>query len=209
MTKYALLIIDMINIFLAPESPYWNEEAKVRGRSAIPRILQLAKAAREKNVPVIYVNHGLRRVGEGYDGGNVFESFEHLARKRGYPKLPLTKEMKDMFLQGTKWTRTVDELEPQDSDYVVRKNKGSGFYGGDLETLLQALESDTLIVTGISTEGCVRATCFDASNKGWKIIVPREAVESCSEHTQQRGLEDLSFSVKSVDEVLSLMEQTG
>ena len=212
MVKYGLLIVDMINLFLSSDTPWNNDNAQIRGRVVINPIARLADALRKKKLPVIYVNHGLRRVADGYDDGMVFERLEHIGKTRGYPKLPLTRETKDMFLSGTKWTQTIDELQPHVSDYIVLKNRNSGFYGGDLETLLTQLKVDTLIITGVSTNLCIRATCFDAFQKGWKTIIPRECVESYSDRAQEQGLEDLAFTtsyVISVEETLTLVQNSN
>lgn len=198
----------MINIFLSSNSPYIaNKTREIRGLRAVPHIAQLLDVARRASVPVIFVNHAFRKVGNQYDDGGMFERIEYIAKVNGSPSLPLSREMKDAFLEGSYWTKTVDALTPTSSDYVVRKNRNSCFYGGDLETLLRQLEVRKIIVTGISTNLCVRATCFDAFQKGWRTIVPKECVESYSDRAQEQGLEDLAFTTSEVVDLSSLLQQ--
>jgi maleamate amidohydrolase len=70
----------------------------------------------------------------------------------------------------------VPELAPRPGELVLEKRFPSGFYGTSLHSYLTACQADTVIVTGNSTSGCVRATAVDAVSAGFRVIVPRQCV---------------------------------
>jgi nicotinamidase-related amidase len=70
----------------------------------------------------------------------------------------------------------VEELAPADTDLVIEKDKPSGFFGTTLVSHLVSRGVDTLVVTGGTTSGCVRATVVDAFSYNFKVVVPVEAV---------------------------------
>ena len=82
----------------------------------------------------------------------------------------------------------IPEIAPTDVDYVVPKRRYSGFYGTDLEILLDELKVNTVIMTGLHAHMCVRHTTADAYFRGYKIIVPTDGVESFTEEDYLNGL---------------------
>ena len=68
------------------------------------------------------------------------------------------------------------ELAPASDDLVIVKNYASAFFGTSLAATLTAAGIDTLILTGCSTSGCIRATAIDGIQHGFRVIVPRECV---------------------------------
>lgn len=96
------------------------------------------------------------------------------------------------------------------SDAVFVKKYASCFFGTDLASRLQARRVDTLIVTGCTTSGCVRATAVDAIQLGFTPIVPRDAVADRSKAAHDQSLFDIQAKygdVKSVDEVLANLQK--
>jgi nicotinamidase-related amidase len=74
------------------------------------------------------------------------------------------------------WAEIDPRVEPRPEEYVFDKVSASCFFRTDLGERLQELGVDTLVVTGCTTSGCVRATVVDASALGFKVIVAEEAV---------------------------------
>ena len=70
----------------------------------------------------------------------------------------------------------VDELAPEPGEYVLRKTQPSAFFGTDLIGWLVQRRVDTLIVTGATTSGCVRATVVDAMSHNFRTIVATDCV---------------------------------
>jgi maleamate amidohydrolase len=95
---------------------------------------------------------------------------------------------------------------------VLNKLFASGFYGTGLASALTAAGVDTLIVTGASTSGCVRATVVDALQYGYRPVVPREAVGDRNPEAHEANLYDVDAKygdVVSVEETLEYLEQIG
>ena len=68
-----------------------------------------------------------------------------------------------------------DGLDPSDDELVISKQYASAFFGTPLTEKLNAEDVDTLIITGVSTSGCIRATCVDACSSGFIHIVVSDA----------------------------------
>jgi nicotinamidase-related amidase len=106
------------------------------------------------------------------------EDDPHAERYDGW--LPVTK--------GSDGARIVAEFLAE-GDVLVEKNKDSGFYETELHERLQELGVDTVIITGMQTQICVQTTAADAFFRGYKVIVPPDAVVSARPEDQARALE--------------------
>ena len=80
------------------------------------------------------------------------------------------------MVEGEPLADIVPELPPGTDDVILIKQYASAFFGTSLAAMLTAQGADTLIITGCSTSGCVRATAVDAMQNGFRPIVPRECV---------------------------------
>jgi len=151
----ALLVIDFVRAYLVPGSPlYAGVDA---ARTSCARLLEAARKAR---IPVIHT-HVVYQPG-GRDGGVFFRKLPALSCfERGlHPELAA-------FAEG---------LEPVDGETVISKQYASAFFGTSLVSTLTALGIDTLLIAGVSTSGCVRATAVDACQHGFIPLVVRDAV---------------------------------
>ena len=82
-----------------------------------------------------------------------------------------------MFEQGGGFMgQIVAEIAPELDDIVVTKQYASAFFGTSLAATLTAMRRDTVIMTGCSTSGCVRASAVDGMQHGFRVMVPRECV---------------------------------
>lgn len=153
--KPALLIIDCnhgcANPAISPIGIPMDDEIR-----NIRRVLDLARG---KGYPVV---HTTVVYGEGQlrDAGWFFKKVPALAAQR----------------PGAKEVEFVPELTPAPGELVLEKRFPSGFYGTTLHSYLTRCGVDTVIVTGNSTSGCVRATVVDAVSSGFRVIVPRQCV---------------------------------
>ncbi|MGV3654059.1 MAG: isochorismatase family protein [Noviherbaspirillum sp.] len=123
--------------------------------SAIPNIARLAKACREQGFPVLYPCVAPKTVHD--DAGFA-------AKAPGILDIPP---------HGYEF---VSEIAPMPGDLVLPKVHASAFFGTSLASYLVRLGVDSLIVTGCSTSGCVRATVVDACSLNYKVLVPEDAV---------------------------------
>jgi maleamate amidohydrolase len=148
----ALLIVDFVIAYLEPTSSLYAgvEEALASNE----RILAAARAAA---IPAIFTN--VVYTPGGVDGG-LF-----------YRKVPALKH----FERGSPMGAFPPSLQPLDDELVISKQYASAFFGTHLASTLTALGIDTLLITGLSTSGCVRASALDALQHGFAPFVVREA----------------------------------
>ena len=78
--------------------------------------------------------------------------------------------------QGSKWGEWPKDLVPAEDELVISKQYPSAFFGTSLASTLTALGVDCVMLTGLSTSGCVRATCVDACSHGFTTFVCKDAV---------------------------------
>ena len=148
----ALLIVDFVVAYLDTASPLY---AGVE--DALASNQRLLAAARAVGIPVLWTN--VVYTPGGKDGG-VF-----------YRKVPALR----LFERGSPLGAFPDGLRPVDGELVISKQYASAFFGTHLAATLTAQRIDTLLITGLSTSGCVRATALDACQHGFLPFVVREA----------------------------------
>jgi len=168
--KPALLMVDFVRAYLTPGSPLY---AGVEGaRDAAARLLT---AARRAGIPVMHTNVAYEPGGR--DGGVFFRKLPALASfERGrHPELAA-------FGEG---------LEPLPSERVFTKQYASAFFGTRLAETLHSLGVDTVLIGGVSTSGCVRATAVDACQHGFVPLVVRDAVGDRHPAPHEANLFDL------------------
>ena len=134
-----------------------------RAWKAIPRLQTLIRTARQAGVPVVY-STGMDREVEGAGWANRARKANLLA--------PLDDETLEKRKLGN---RIVKEIAPQRGDIVIRQVGPSVFFGTPLTTLLNERDVDTVIVTGTTTSGCVRATSVEAACLNFYVGI----VEDC------------------------------
>lgn len=167
-TRPVLIVIDVTYAFCG-DTP---RTAKVAARlqrtacgkeawTAVSAITPLIALARAKGVPVIYTTH--RRRPDQWDRGLS------LTKNRRASAGPAPTE------SGVDPDDIVAEIEPETTDLVINKVRPSAFFGTPLAPFLTQLGADTLIVTGGTTSGCIRATVTDGFSHGYKIAVVEEA----------------------------------
>ena len=164
----ALLIVDVVLAYLDPTSPLY-----AAGESALAVNERLAAAAREVGVPVVFTNVVYQA--DGADGGHF------------YRKVPALKA----FLAGSPLGAFPATLQPARGDIVVTKQYASAFFGTSLAATLRAMGVDTILVTGFSTSGCVRASALDALQNGFVPFVVRDACADRHPAPHEANLFDL------------------
>ncbi|WP_371189338.1 isochorismatase family protein [Thalassotalea maritima] len=114
-------------------------------------------------------------------------------------------------LQNIKFASDRSEFDPRlqidhQNDVIYLKKMPSAFFETALQSLLVWHQVDTVIVTGGSTSGCIRATAVDSLSRGYRTIVPEQCVADKHESFHYANLTDLLLKyadVESVDDVLS------
>jgi len=160
--KTALLVIDMQNGFVRSSERPWDELTKVvESTGVIKNIAKVIAAARQVNMPVIFI-----RLVHLKDRADVVPTItDEMLLGRVHPT------SKSRLVEGTVDAEFVDELKPAMGDPVICKRKPNAFYQTDLELILRSLGIDTVIITGVITDGCVANTARGARERDFHIIV--------------------------------------
>ncbi|MBX9739289.1 MAG: isochorismatase family protein [Beijerinckiaceae bacterium] len=170
----ALLVID-VSYGFAGDKPEpildsirrWSNSCGAESWDAIAAIDSLAKAFRAKKLPVIYTTGQSRA--DGWDIGSW--AWKNTRTDESVPKPT----------QDLDANAIVSAIAPEPQDIVVLKQKPSGFFGTNLASYLQLLGADSVIVTGTTTSGCVRATVIDAFSLNFRVTV---AEDGCFDRSQ-------------------------
>ena len=184
--KPALLIVDVVMAYLDRGCPLY---AGVE--DALAASERLVAAARAAGVPVIFTC--VVYAPDGSDGGMFFR------------KVPALKA----FVRGSPHGAFPPSLRPRADELVVAKQYPSAFFGTSLASTLHAAGVDTVMITGFSTSGCVRATALDALCHGFAPFVVREACGDRDARPHEQNLFDMAAKMAEVvgeAEALSLLD---
>jgi nicotinamidase-related amidase len=113
---------------------------------------------------------------------------------------------------GSRWVEIDPRIAPLPTEAVLVKSFASAFFATALSSILAAEGCDSVIVTGASTSGCVRATAVDALQHGYRVVVPREAVGDRNPAAHEANLYDLDTKyadVVALDEVVRQLEEVS
>lgn len=182
-TRPALLVVDVVVAYLTPGSPLYDPAFE----AALASNERLVAAARKAGMPVIFTNVVYQP--GGADGG-LF-----------YAKVPAL----SAFQRGSPMGAFPDTLQPLPGETIVSKQYASAFFGTSLASTLAAQRIDSLLITGFSTSGCVRATALDALQSGFVPFVVREACGDRHAAPHEANLFDLQAKYAEViDEARAL-----
>jgi maleamate amidohydrolase len=164
----ALLVIDFIKGFTDTNCPLGSNLDK-----EIEATEKLLDSFRSRNLPVHFTT-------TAYDG-------EMVSAGVFVKKVPSLAHLKI----GSKWIEIDDRLTPISGEVVWTKQYASAFFGTALASALTAQKVDTLIITGCTTSGCVRASAVDSCQNGFRTNVVRECVGDRSVSAHEANLFDL------------------
>ena len=168
-SKVALLLIDVISDFEFPDGEKLFENAVPMAKN----LAALKKKAKNAGVPVIYVNDNF---------GKWQSDFKKL--------------LKHCLDKSVRGSEIVELLKPEEEDYFVLKPKHSGFYSTTLETLLEHLGSEILVLTGIATDICILFTANDAYMRDYQLVIPGDCVAAVESAEGEHALEYLKRVLK-------------
>jgi maleamate amidohydrolase len=145
----------------------WRNSCGEDAWTALPYIRSLIDKCHEKGVPVIYTT-GVRRADNWDSGSWLWKN----SRNPEDVHTPMPN------LDGNE---IVAPIAPSPQDIVIYKQKPSGFFGSNMASYLTLLGCDSVIVTGTTTSGCVRATVLDAFSLNYRVAL---AEEGCFDRSQ-------------------------
>lgn len=180
-SRPALVLVDMINGFTDPKCPLGAE-----CESVVEHNKQLLAAFRAANLPVFFTtvvfhNHSQARVFR--DKINAL----------------------DVLTPGSHWVKVDERLTPLAHEAVIEKRWASAFFQTDLAQQLVAEKADSIVVTGLTTSGCVRATVVDGLQHNYPVVVAEEAVGDRNQDAHRANLFDMNAKyadVMSCSEIL-------
>lgn len=182
----AVIVVDVTLGFTRPDSPLG---ASVE--SVVHAIQRLLAAARAQHLPIAFTTV-------------AYSAADRLTAATFLRKVPAL----GILDPASPWVQIDPMVAPRPEEPVFTKLYASAFFGTPLLSLLVTRQIDTVIVTGLTTSGCVRATVVDALQHGFRPIVPREAVGDRNPVAHETSLSDIDAKygdVVNLDEVLAYL----
>ena len=182
--KPALIVVDVVKGFTDPACPLGAEAEEVVAANAA-----LMDAFHEAGLPVVLTTVIYR----SDDEATVFRA-----------RVPAL----NLLTPDSEWVKFDPRLPLQDTDLQLEKRHASSFHGTNLDECLKARSVDSVVVTGLTTSGCVRATAVDGLQNNYKVLVPREACGDRDPEAHNANLYDMNAKyadVVSLETVLNLL----
>jgi nicotinamidase-related amidase len=179
----ALLLVDVLHGFLSPEGTLYHPDAK----AAAEPLRQLRDTARAAERLIVYAMDHHRP--------GVFD-FELL-------------HVREHCVAGEADAEPFEDFVPADgalNEIAITKRRYSAFYGTELDMLLREHRIDTVVLAGVKTNVCLRATAQDAFAGGYRVIVPRDATCSNRPHLAEASLEDIEHYFGRVVELQAALD---
>ncbi|SLN66041.1 Maleamate amidohydrolase [Roseivivax jejudonensis] len=180
-----LLVIDVTRAFTEADRPLGSD-----GTALVSAVNRLVGAARSGGVPIMFT-----RV--AYDRPDLSDA-GLWARKIG--------TLGDL-VDGGAGVEMDPRLDCTPTDPVLTKKYASCFFGTDLASRLTSAGIDTLVVAGLSTSGCVRATVVDAIQLGFRPIVVEDAVADRWQDAHRQSLADMAAKYADLTSVDAAVER--
>lgn len=184
--RSAVLIVDMCQAYFSEGSPL-----KLESREPIDGCQALVEAARAKDIPVLWSR--VEFTDGGADGGVFYRKVGALAS----------------FDRGNPLGDWLPELTPAPGDVVITKQGASAFFNTELAAVLRRDGIDTVIVGGVSTSGCVRASALDACQHNFVPIVVPEACGDRDGRIHDVSLFDLDAKYADVVPLAEVLNHLG
>ncbi|MEM7567773.1 MAG: isochorismatase family cysteine hydrolase, partial [Pseudomonadota bacterium] len=140
----------------------------------VPTIRALADAAREADLPVVWLNWGVAPGAPNLPANALFRG------KRTADAIGYAEGAPGALVAGTWGAATIDALAPQAGDIYVSKQRFSGFPDAPLDSVLRNLGVTTLLFVGVNIDRCVFATLMDASARGYVCLLVEDACATVS-----------------------------
>lgn len=183
-TKHAIVIIDMLNDFIGPKATL----RCAAGEEIVPNIRRLIDFAHDEGIQVIFVQEW------------------HRVNDADFRVRPVH------AVRGTWGADFIPELRPdqEKGDYVVQKRRHSAFSYTDMDLFLREEKIDTVVLTGVWTNVCVRSTASDALYHGYNVITMSDGTASQDLSMHESGLRDIGIfgEIYSTDEYIEAYKKS-
>ncbi|MGC9314309.1 MAG: cysteine hydrolase family protein [bacterium] len=180
--KSALLVVDMQNFFLDPESPTFTDG----GPAVLPNAKRLITAFRDAGRPVIFTKHvhhpnmmDIGIMGWWWDGACI---------------------------EGTPESEIHADILPEEGEKIILKHRYSAFYNTDLETILRCCGIEDLAICGIMTNMCCESTARDAYYRDYRVFFPADATAAVCEKMHVASLLNLAYGFANIVKTCGIIE---
>ena len=170
--KLAVIFIDFANAYFDESSPLYGGDGCQKALESSKNLLSFCRNYTE--IPIVFTEVKYKKGGE--DGGAF------------YKKVPALSN----FDEGKHSQKTHSDLKILETDINITKQYPSAFFKTKLESILKEKGVDTLLITGVTTSGCVRATCIDSISSDFITIVVSDAVGDRAIEPHEANLFDMS-----------------
>ena len=177
----ALIVVDMINGFTDSACPLGTDCPEV-----VSATVELLSAFREKGLPVFFTT-------VVYDDDQQATVFRQ--------KVPALNALR----RGSHWVALDVAMERLETEPLIEKHWPSAFHKTDLDAQLRALGVDSLVVTGLTTSGCVRASAVDGLQYNYQVVVAKEAVGDRNPAAHEANLFDLGAKYADIISVAEII----
>lgn len=184
--RYALVLVDLSVGFTDPS----RSRLAAACDGVIAANQRLLAAFRERGDPVFFTT-------VAYDSPAQARVFRE--------KIPALNDL----VAGSALIEIDARVAPRSGEAVIVKHAASGFFGTDLAQRLRATGVDGVVVTGLTTSGCVRATALDALQNDLRVLIPREAVGDRDDAAHAANLRDLQIKYADVVELDACLALLG
>jgi len=175
----ALIVVDVVVGFTDPACPLGSEADDV-----VQANVELINAFHQAQMPVVLTTV----VYHNEEQASVFRA-----------RVPAL----NLLTPDSQWVQFDPRLPIVETDLQLEKRHASSFHGTDLDNWLRNNQVGTVVVTGLTTSGCVRATAVDGLQNNYRVLVPREACGDRDEQAHEANLYDLNAKYA---DVVSLRE---
>ena len=183
-THPALIVVDVVVGFTDPSCPLGSD-----AESVVNANVQLMNAFHQAQLPVVLTTVIYRNDHEA----SVFRA-----------RIPAL----NLLTPDSHWVKFDPRLPIADDDLQLEKRHASSFHGTELDQWLTDRNVDSVVVTGLTTSGCVRATAVDGLQNNYRVVVPQEACGDRDPKAHEANLYDLNAKyadVVSLDSVLAAL----
>ena len=180
----ALIVVDVVVGFTDPSCPLGSD-----AESVVSANVQLMNAFHQAQLPVVLTTVIYRNDHEA----SVFRA-----------RIPAL----NLLTPDSHWVKFDPRLPIADDDLQLEKRHASSFHGTELDQWLTDRNVDSVVVTGLTTSGCVRATAVDGLQNNYRVVVPREACGDRDPKAHEANLYDLNAKYADVvplDSVLAAL----
>ena len=186
-TKTALLVIDMQEGFLNPESPTYIPMAW----ETVPRCAAVQRKARALGIPVYFIVRNYASDGTDVEFARYF-AWKQGGKPCSGPESPIGWNMPE-------------EFQALPGDTVLYKPRYSAFFNTHLDGILRRKGIDTIVVTGTTTPNCIRATVFDSISLDYNTVVLDDCTSSVNEEIQRvnmQGMQTIGAVIANAEDFL-------